>query len=1081
MQARHNSRDLSYREPFGALELGQELRLSIDVWDADIAFCELRLWSDERGETLISMERDIERGPNDCSRFTVRFTPNETGLIWYSFRITTSAGETWRYGTKEGKSGGEGAFAYGEPPSFQITVYEKRSEEPSWWKNAVCYQIFPDRFSRGEDFATRAETLKAKRKGPKRALVKDWNTAPSYLRDAKGGIKQWDFYGGTLEGIREKLDYLEELGVDCIYLNPIFEAASNHRYDTADYLNIDPLLGDTESFTSLCDEAHSRGMSIILDGVFNHTGCDSRYFNRYGNYPELGAYQSSDSPYRDWYFLNEDGTYTSWWGVADLPDIDEMNPDFQDFICGENGVVRSWLRAGADGWRLDVADELPDEFIVRIKEAVVAEKPDGLLIGEVWEDASNKRAYDKLRNYFMGEELDGVMNYPLRSGVLGFLTGELTAEELCETLSQLHENYPPSALAQSMSLLGSHDRERLFTVLGGVPNADSLKDEERAAFKLSDDERALAKSRLWLATLLQMCLPGVPCIYYGDEAGLEGYRDPYNRATFPWDGGDKDCYTIYRNAIGLRKTLPALQEGNFKPFALGDDVFGFWRETENEKLCVLVNASRQQAHTVRLPRAGAVVEDVISGRSPKLDGDEVELTLWPLGSALLNFHVEELMQEELSRGVGVLAHITSLPNDEGAGRLGKVSRDFVDMLASSHVRYWQTLPWNPCDAYGSPYAGLSAFAGNPALLERPLGKDWKSIYKSKELKAFLEREQDWLYPYAAFRAIKAKLGESPWWEWKAPYRSWGHELLKRRELKAGIEQAIVEQYLFAQEAHALRDYAHERGVYLIGDMPMYVSADSSDVWAAPELFALNEDGTPALVAGAPPDGLAADGQVWGNPCYVWDAHEKSGFAWWLRRFEKAFELFDYVRLDHFLGFSSYFAIPAGEGADKGTWRFGPGKKLFEAATARFGKLPLIAEDLGSVTPAVRALLAETGIPGMSVIQFLDQDVREGMNFPVHNLVYSSTHDTDTLVGWLMESYELKLAEARVLAGELIEQMLASKNSLVMLALQDVCGLGSDARMNVPGVAEGNWTWQVERDACKRGLEQLASIVEAAER
>ena len=320
-------------------------------------------------------------------------------MVWYSFDIEAKDGSVWRYGAKPGWTTGEGAFAYGDPPSFQITVFVPRKEQPSWYRNAVVYQIFPDRFARGEDWQERAKTLERPRKGPGHRLV-DWDTPVDYERTPEGGIAVWDFYGGTLEGIREKLEYLEDLGVTAIYLNPIFEASSNHRYDTADYLAIDPLLGTEQDFSALCVDAEDRGISIILDGVFNHSGQDSRYFNSYGNYPELGAYQSPDSPYRGWYFFNEDGTYAGWWGNGDLPALNEDNPDYHELICGRRGVVRKWLRAGARGWRLDVADELSDEFIEDIKRALVTERPDGVLIGEVWEDASNKLAYGRLRQYF---------------------------------------------------------------------------------------------------------------------------------------------------------------------------------------------------------------------------------------------------------------------------------------------------------------------------------------------------------------------------------------------------------------------------------------------------------------------------------------------------------------------------------------------------------------------------------------------------------------------------------------------------------------------------------------------------------
>ena len=1073
----HISGDPNYRTPFGAAAKGGPIRLSIDVSGDMPQAVELRLWREDEGEELVPMS--LWESAEEGMRYTATIEPDETGIIWYSFNITASDGAVWRYGAAEEHAVGEGAFAFGDPPSFQITVYEPRETQPTWWQNGVCYQVFPDRFARGADWEERAATLKKPRKGPKRKLVKNWSEAPSYKRKKDGSIAQWDFYGGTLEGVREKLGYLEELGVTCIYLNPIFEAASNHRYDTADFLKIDPALGDTESFTRLCDEAHARGMHVILDGVFNHTGRDSRYFNAFGNYPEVGAAQSEKSPYRSWYKLKDDGSYSSWWGIADLPDVEETDPSYQEFICGENGVLRTWMRAGADGWRLDVADELPDSFIVKIKEAVLAEKPDGLVIGEVWEDATTKYAYDELRQYFQGAELDGVMNYPFRAGLLDYLTGEATAPEFARTLAQLGEHYPREALASCMNLIGSHDRERVLTVLGGAPAADELTDEECAERRLTDNERSLAVSRYWVASLIQMCMPGVPSIYYGDEAGLEGYRDPYNRATYPWGAENRDCFNITRNAIALRKTLPVLVSGDFEPFALNDDVFGFWRTNGDECVCVLANASLESSHAVRIPARGPQVVDVVSGCGVEVAEGECEIFLWPLGTSVLHFHAHERLQKPLEPGTGVIAHVTSVPG--AGGRRGTIQdgADFIDWLHEAGARYWQILPINPTDQYGSPYAGLSAFAGHTELVlasdeERRLAE--KSI---KEGSDFVARNADWLEPYAAFCAIKDMMGEGPWWEWPAKYRRYDRKLLRDKELAPRVRHHMAEQLLFEWEWDSLRRYASDNDIQIIGDMPMYVSADSSDVWAHPELFAFDADaGVPTLVAGAPGDHLAPEGQVWGNPCYRWDEHARTGYAWWLRRLERAFELYDVVRLDHFIGFSSYYGIPYGESAAAGSWRFGPGAELFRAARKRFGQLPLLAEDLGTITPAVRALVAEVGAPGMSVVQFADEDVREAFHPSTDTVAYLSTHDTSTLLGWVERNFALEGAEARELADKIAAHALVSNADVVMMQLQDVLGLGDEARMNVPGVAEGNWSWQAEEGSLTPASQRLASFVRA---
>ena len=1061
MRACHVTSRSEYRSPFGAVQLGGTVVLGIDVWGDDAVGATLRVWTDERGEELLPMEGACE---GDHVHYSVSYTPAQTGVVWYSFDLAASDGATWRYGAREGWTTGEGDFAYGNPPSFQLTVYVPRQTQPDWYKNGIVYQVFPDRFARGADWRERAEkALAAHREGPARVLVEDWDTPPAYKKSEDGDILEWDFYGGTLRGVREKLDYLVDLGVTVIYLNPIFEAASNHRYDTADYLRIDPMLGDEEEFCALAREAAERGISIMLDGVFNHCGQDSRYFNRYGNYPEPGAWQGDESPYRDWFFFNEDGTYDGWWGNPDLPDVNEKSPEYRELICGQDGVVRKWLRAGARGWRLDVADELSDSFIEDIKAAMVAERPDGALVGEVWEDASNKMAYGKLRQYFEGTELDGTMNYPLRTALLAFVRNQIGAPEMAARLEQLRENYPRDAFFSCLNLLGSHDRERLFTMLGDAPDPDTLSDEECAAFRLDEGHASLAMSRLWLTVLLQMTLPGVPCVYYGDERGMEGFRDPYNRAAFPWDGGRMDCTTVFRNAIAVRKALPVLTTGDFEPFADGEDVFGFWRRGEDgECVCVLANASLHDAHTVRVPMAGEAVSDVVSGTAPAVVDGCAEAFLWPLGTAVLHFHEERRLQEPLEPGMGVLCHVTSLPNEGGPGTLGAPARRFVDWLAECGQTYWQVLPVNPADGYGSPYAGLAAFAGNTCLLEKDpedVLAELKDADDDPDYQAFLEKNKYWLTPYATFRAIKDLLEEGPWQEWPDAYARFSPGLARRVELADGVERHRKLQYEFQREWDELRAYANARGVKIVGDMPMYVSGDSADVWAERDIFELDERGYAQVQAGCPGDGFDPEGQLWGNPTYRWDVLAARGYDWWLARLERAVKTYDYVRLDHFIGFSSYYKIAKGKPAREGSFSFGPGLDLFRAAYQKLGPLPFIAEDLGVITPAVRALIAETGIPGMDIVQFSDGDVREGYEPKPGTVTFTGTHDNQTLLGFCQSRFGLEGDEAAQMAGRIATSVLGSKNDVAIMPLQDVLGLDDAARMNVPGVAEGNWSWR----------------------
>lgn len=1109
LRARHITSDIRYRDPFGAVPVGGAVSLRVDVWDDPAAKPQLRVWVDGKGESLLDMvEVELDEGEKSSfwgdvpSRFEVKLEFEEPQILWYYFNIKAGDGSIWRYGAAREHGCGEGAFCYGEPPAFQITVYDqKRKTLPTWYENGVVYQVFPDRFYRGSDWERNVHVkLDAPHQGPGRHLVGNWYDYPRYDRSWDGRINSWDFYGGTLEGVREKLPYLEDLGVTVIYLNPIFEAASNHRYDTGDYLKVDPMLGSEEDFSRLCSDAQARGISIILDGVFNHVGVDSRYFNLYGNYGDTGCKGESPSPYDSWFHFRDDGSYESWWGVDDLPDVDEDNPDYRELILGHDGVIRKWLRLGARGWRLDVADELSDGFIADIKRAALAERPDAVVIGEVWEDATTKVAYGKLRHYFWGDELDATMNYPLREALLDYLTNRIGAPELCRRLESLCENYPPEAFASELNLLGSHDRVRLLTVLGDAPAPESMDDWGRYCFRLDKGHRSLAQSRMRLAALLQMTLPGVPCIYYGDEAGLEGYADPYCRAPFPWGREDHNIFNIYRGAVAVRKASRVFVKGSFKPFAIGDDVFGFWREDAGEKVCVLVNSSLTQSHTVSIPLDGLQADEIMKGKPLPVEDGCARVFLWPLGRAVLNLHAQERLQMPMSHGMGVVCHVTSVPNPAHPGMpgtLGAPSFSFVDYLSRAGQRYWQVLPVNPTDKHGSPYAGLSAFAGNPRLMERgPENPEpsVKELAESAEYQRFMKENEEWLIPYATFCAIKEKTDDSPWQEWPERYRDYTPDLAESKELKAEVERVCAEQFEFMRQWREMRSYANSHGIKIIGDMPMYVSGDSSDVWAHRDLFCVDESGYASLQAGAPPDAFSATGQLWGNPTYRWDVMRKRDYDWWMRRLRRSFELYDYVRLDHFLGFSSYYTIEQGKGAMEGAWNFGPGVELFERASKEFGQIPVVAEDLGAVTPAVRMLVSQTGFPGMDVVQFADEDPCEGYAPLPGKICYTSTHDTNTLRGWATERYDLvpgpwasdgerewKCNESGYKADWLMEVCLRSGAEVVMTTLQDVLRLDGNHRMNVPGVAEGNWSWQANQDEVLGSEQHLRWLAEMSGR
>ena len=585
MHLYHDSRSLDYRSPFGAVPVGTDITITLDVDNFPAGKVYLRLWT--KKEMLIPME------PISPTRYSVTITaPKTPGLLWYYFALV-SAEETIYYGHDTDRLGSLGEITE-VPESWQITVYHP-SELPDWYKNSVVYQIFPERFHRGADWLRRQEAAAHPEGwvGNKRLVVQRWDDTPFYCRDDKGRVERWPFFCGTLEGIREKLDYLQSMGVGVLYLNPIFRAGSNHKYDTANYLEIDPGFGDEESFSRLCKEAKEKGIRIILDGVFSHTGDDSIYFNRYGNYPGPGAYGQEESPYDSWYRFGSQfpSGYECWWGVDALPDVEENDPAYQEFICGEDGVIRKWLRLGASGWRLDVADELPDDFIEKIRTAGKAEKADALLMGEVWEDASNKISYGLLRKYLLGSELDCTMHYPFRVGAMHYILGESTPSQFAREMDAIRENYPPSALYGAMNLIGTHDTPRILTLLGQAPEAEELTEVEKEYYRLPTEKRTLAMKRLKLMDVLMFSFPGVPCIYYGDEAGMEGYADPFNRAPYPWGKEDEDLQSFVRKLSLLRKEYPILVEGTFQPFAANEDVFALERRLGSQRFLCYVNRS----------------------------------------------------------------------------------------------------------------------------------------------------------------------------------------------------------------------------------------------------------------------------------------------------------------------------------------------------------------------------------------------------------------------------------------------------------------------------------------------------------
>ena len=570
---RHDSRDPLYRTPSGARPTGSDVILRCRADDARAVT--LRLWWDD-GE----IRRPMTASPRGAGLFEIRLTlPEQSGLLWYYF-IVDFDGETRLYGNADDRLGGEGRLYDHEPPSFQLTVYDEEFDTPRWMREGLLYQIMPDRFAARGKNAPEAGWLHEK-----------WDEPPAIHVDPRTHDNRADdFFGGNFRGVMDRLDYLKELGVTAIYFNPIFRARSNHKYDTGDYETIDPSFGTREDFEALCDRARALGIRILLDGVFSHTGSDSRYFNRLGRYDSLGAYQSLESPYASWYrFKRWPDEYDCWWGFETLPTVNKSDESYRRYILtGENAIVKRWLRRGASGWRLDVADELPVPFLRTLRKSVKSVDPDAAVLGEVWEDASNKVAYGQLRCYCLGDTLDSVMNYPLREGLIGFLLGEIDAYALKRRLDALYENYPAPFAAALMNLLGSHDKARVINRLSGA-EPENRPREQRAFTPLSDAEYERGKRRFIKAWRFLCAMPGMPCLYYGDEAGAQGGDDPFCRGTYPWGHEDRALMEEIKRVNHARLKSRAAQNGSLELIAPDADTLTVVRRYESDELRVTLD------------------------------------------------------------------------------------------------------------------------------------------------------------------------------------------------------------------------------------------------------------------------------------------------------------------------------------------------------------------------------------------------------------------------------------------------------------------------------------------------------------
>ena len=576
MRILYDSKLKEYKSPFGTLTPGEVCTLTIHIPSTVRANGVRCIINHEDGSHAMNVDLTykMKKGPYDV--FQGKFAFDYEGLYFYFFFINNPDG-----GFRLFKQGDQTNMEAGD--LWQVSCVPKNYDTPDWAKGAVIYQVFPDRFNKSGkvDLTGKLEPY---------TVHKYWHEEVQWKPTDEGIVLNNDFYGGNFRGIAEKMDYIASLGTTILYLNPISKSFSSHRYDTGDYKTPDPMLGTEADFKAMCDAAHSYGIKVILDGVYSHTGSDSLYFNKMGTFPGVGAYQSENSPFRSWFTFHKwPDSYVSWWNFDTLPTVNKMDPEFVKYIItDEDSVVAHWLKLGADGYRLDVADELPDEFLKLLYDRVKEINPDALVLGEVWEDASNKKAYEKRRTYFTNRELDSVMNYPFRTAILNFMRGFDSGRGFRDAVMNIVENYPPQVVACNMNLLGTHDTPRILTAL--VDDFDGSR-EEKAKRRLSRNQWEVAHERLLMASFLQYMLPGAPSLYYADEAGMEGYRDPFNRRPYPWGREDEELLGHFRRLGQLRKNCEPLRLGDIRFFQAGDKHLGFERSYGGRTVKIYANRS----------------------------------------------------------------------------------------------------------------------------------------------------------------------------------------------------------------------------------------------------------------------------------------------------------------------------------------------------------------------------------------------------------------------------------------------------------------------------------------------------------
>ncbi|MCH5165350.1 MAG: glycoside hydrolase family 13 protein [Clostridiales bacterium] len=570
-----------YKTPVGAATVGEPISLTLKFTRPQNP-SEVYLVLTKDGEDPVRYAMNLVKDEDGEYTYSLTVKVTSSGLYFYHFDIQNEE-QLFRVGSDVNLHA-----LLGKGSDWQLTVTADEYK-PTALDGGVMYEIMPDRFFIG---GTRNKTKSYA------SYREDWGGVPEYKADENGKIGNTDFFGGNLKGIARKLTYLKSLGVTCIYLTPIFEAHSNHKYDVGNYMQVDRDFGTTADLKDLIEKANRRGIKIILDGVFSHTGDDSIYFNKQGNYGSVGAYQSVKSPYYSWYkFRQWNNDYECRHNIDIMPSTDDTDSLFDEFVNGQEGVVRYWTRLGLGGWRLDVCEQLSDGFIERCVNAAKKENPDAVMYGEVFMDASNLTVNNKRRSLLSDGKLDSVTNYPFKEDILNFVRcGD--SNRLNNTVGFVINNYPKHAVDCLMNVLDNHDTARLMTVLGDNGEITCKDDKATATVKNKNATKKLVK----MASALQYTLPGIPCVYYGDEVGMEGFEDPFNRKCYPWGGGDKELLKWYKALGAVRGNERAVfAHGKYCGIDTDHGVMFFKRKTENDTVYVIVNNSGSE-YTPELPQ-----------------------------------------------------------------------------------------------------------------------------------------------------------------------------------------------------------------------------------------------------------------------------------------------------------------------------------------------------------------------------------------------------------------------------------------------------------------------------------------------